>query len=178
MKLANRLLSVLLALALLILAVLVLIEIGWAFGFGGGTEVLLPYPAAADYLAQQTWDNRAVRTICVLLVLVGAALVVLELRRRRPGLLALASSGGPVTTGVDRRSVQKAAAAAATEVEGISTARARISRRRISIAADSGVRDQTGLQEALDAHLSAWVADLALADAPAVSVTVRPGRSQ
>lgn len=178
MKLANRLLSVLLALALLVLGVLVLVEIVWTIGFGGGREVLLPYPAAADYLAQQSWDSRPVRAICVALVLVGLALVLLELRRRRPGLLALASSGGPITSGADRRSVEKAAAAAATDVEGIRSARASISRRRIRIAADAGVHDDRGLAESLTAHLTSWIDGLGLAEAPELSVTVSPRGSR
>lgn len=177
MKLANRLLSVIVALALLVLGVLVVIEVIWAFGLGGSGEVLLPYPAARDYLAQQTWDSRPVRAASIALVLLGLVLVVLEIRRRRPGLLAMASSGGPVRCGADRRSVEKAAAAAATDVEGIRSARARISRRRISIAADAGVRDDRGLQEALTERMVTWVDGLGLADAPVVSVTVSSGRS-
>jgi len=177
MKLANRLLSVIVALALLVLGVLVVIEVVWAFGLGGSGEVLLPYPAAADYLAQQTWGSRPVRAVSVALVLLGLLLVVLEIRRRRPGLLALASSGGPVRCGADRGSVEKAAAAAATDVEGIRSAQARISRRRISIAANAGVRDDRGLQEALTERMVTWVDGLGLADAPVVRVTVSPGRS-
>lgn len=178
MKLLNRLVSVIVALALLIFSVLVLVEIVWAYGFGGSTEVLLPYPAAADYLAEQTWGSRPVRAILIAVVLLGVLLFVLEVRRSRPGLLVLASSGEPVTTGADRRSVEKAAATAATQVDGISTARARISRRRITVAAKAGVRDVTGLHEGLTARMTSWIDGLNLADPPALSVTVHQGRSQ
>lgn len=177
MKIANRLLSVIVALALLVFAVLVVIEVVWAFGFGGNSEVLLPYPAVTDYLSQQPWESRPVRTACAALLLVGLALTLLELRRRGPGLLALASNGAAVTSGVDRRSVEKAAAVAAMEVEGIRSATANISRRRISIAAEAGIRDDGGLRSAVTDHMTNWIEGLSLADAPGLAVTVGPRRA-
>lgn len=177
MKIANRLLSVIVALALLVFSVLVVIELVWKFGFGGRSEVLLPYPAATDYLSQQTWDARPVRTACVALLLAGLALVVLELRRRAPGLLTLASSGSAVTSGVDRRSVEKAAATAASDVEGIRSARATIGRRRIKLTADAGIRDDEGLRAAVTERMTTWLDDLTLAEAPPVTVTVRPRKA-
>lgn len=177
-KLANRLLAVLLALALLVLGVLVLVEIVWVYAFGGSREVLLPYAAAADYFEGLAWTSRPTRVILIVLVVVGLLLLVAELRRSKPGLLSLASSTGPVTTGADRRALEKAAAAVATDVEGVSAARAKVSRRRISVAAESGLRDGSGLRERLDARMASWVDGLSLADPPALAVRVSQRRSR
>jgi hypothetical protein len=176
MKLTNRVLSVLVALALLVLGVLVVVEIVWVLGLGGTREVLLPYPATTDYLAGLTWGSRTARAILAGLVVVGALLLVYELRRRKPGLLRMASTEGSVTTGVDRRALEKAAAAAATDVDGIGKATARVSARRVSVSATSGLRDAAGLQGQVTAALQSWMDGLDLAKPPALSVRV-VGRS-
>lgn len=178
MRLTNRFLAVLVALALLVFGVLVVAEIVWVLALGGSQELLLPYPALAEYLAELRWDSGAARAILIGLVLVGLLLIVAELRRSKPGLLTLASSGGPVTAGVDRRTLQKAAAAAATDVDGISSARARVSRRRISVSAVSGLRDGSGLPDQVTEGMQSWVDGLNLASPPAVSVRVDEARSR
>ncbi len=167
----------LVALALLVLGVLVLVEVVWALAFGGTTPVLLPFPAAADYFAGLTWDSRAVRVILIGLVIVGLLLLVAELRRSKPGLLTLASSNGPVTAGVDRRTLQRAAATAATDVDGIGSATARVSRRRVAVSGVSGLRDPSGLQDQLTGRMQSWVDGLNLANPPALTVTVDQRRS-
>ncbi len=176
-KLTNRFLAVLVALALLVLGALVLVEIVSTFAFGGTQEVVLPYPAVTDYLAGLTWTSVSARSILIGLVIVGLLLIAAELRRRKPALLALSSSGGPVTTGVDRRTLQKAAAAAVTDVDGISSARARVSRRKVSVSAVSGLRDGTDLQEQVSTHMRSWIEGLNLASPPALSVRVEQRRS-
>jgi len=177
MKLTNRFLAVLVALALLILSVLVVVEIVWVLALGGSQQVLLPYPAVADYLAGLTWNSRPARIILIVLVIVGALLLLAELRRSKPGLLTLASSEEPVTVGVERRTLQKAAASAATEVDGINSAKARVARRRVSVSAVSGVRDTSGLQEALTHRMQSWLDELSLARPPRLSVRVEKGGS-
>lgn len=177
MKLANRLLSVLVALALLILGLLVLLEIVWTWGFGGSQEVLLPYPAVAGYLADQTWAGRPTRSILFALVLVGALLLAVQLRRRQPALVLLGGAEPSVTRGADRRSLERAAARAAGDVEGIRSARARVSRRRITVAAVAGVRDTAGLQDRVEERMASWLDGLNLDDPPTVSVDVNAGRS-
>lgn len=171
-KVTNRLLAVLVALALLVLAVLVVVEIAWVLLFGGSTEVLLPYPGISDTLAGLAWDSRPARAILIGLVILGGLILLTELRRSRPGLLTLASSGGSVTAGADRRSVERAAAAAATDVDGISAAVARVSSRRVSVSAVAGPRDATGLHERLTSEMQSWLEGLNLDSPPALSVRV------
>jgi len=178
MKVVNRVVAVLVALSLLVLSLLVLVEIVWVFGLGGSTELLLPYPAAVEYLGGLTWDSRSTRAILIGLSLVGVLLLVAELRRRKPGLLMLADTRESVTAGVDRRSLQRAAAAAVTSVDGIDKGRVQVSRRRVSVAAESGLRDGGGLQAQAAARMSSWLDELNLADPPALSVRVEQRRSR
>ncbi len=178
MKVANRLLAVLVALAVLVLAVLVVVEIAWVLLFGGSAEVLLPYPGITDKLADMTWDSRPARAILIGLVVLGGLLLLTELRRSRPGLLTLASSGGSVTAGADRRSVERAAALAATDVDGISAAVARLSSRKVSVSAVAGPRDATGLREQLTSQMQSWLEGLNLASPPALSVRVEQRKSR
>lgn len=178
MKLINRLLAVLLALALLTLGVLVIVEIAWVLLFGGTQQVLLPYPAVTDYLAGLTWDSRPARAILIGAVILGGLLLLFELRRRKPGLVTLASSGGSVTSGADRRSLERAVAAAATDLDGIRTAVARVTSRRATVSAVAGPRDSTGLGERLTAHLQSWLDGAQLASPPALSVKVQQRRTE
>ncbi len=177
-KLTNRLLAVLVALALLVLGVLVVVEIAWVLLLGGSTEVLLPYTGITDYLAGLAWDSRPARAILIGMVIIGGLLLLTELRRSRPGLLTLASSGGSVTVGADRRSVEKAVAASATDVEGVSAAVARVSSRKISVSAVAGPRDASGLREALTSRMQSWLEGLNLANPPALSVRVDERKSR
>jgi len=177
-KLTNRVLAVMVALALLVLSVLVLVEIVWILALGGTQPVVLPYPPVTDYLAELTWNSAPARAILIGLVIVGLLLIAAEFRRSKPGLLTLASSSAPVTAGVERRTLQKAAAAAATDVDGISTARARVSRRQVNVSAVSGLRDGGGLQDQVAARMQSWIDELNLASPPALSVKVDQGRSR
>ncbi len=176
-KLTNRVLAVMVALALLVLSVLVLVEIVWILALGGTQPVVLPYPPVTDYLAELTWNSAPARAILIGLVIVGLLLITAAFRRSKPGLLTLASSNGPVTAGVDRRTLQRAAATAATDVDGISSATARVSRRRVAVSGVSRLRDPSGLQDQLTGRMQSWVDGLNLATPPALTVTVDQGRS-
>lgn len=176
MKLANRLLAVVFALALLVVGLLVAAEVLWTIVLGIDGELLLPYPAVADYLAGITWAQRPARLILIGLVLVGLLLLWLEVRRRQPGLLLLASSTDSVEAGVERRTLRRAATHAATEVDGIAAADVGVTARRLKVTATAGIRDTTGLQDRLGAHLQGWVDQLGLTRPPTTAVTVREGR--
>lgn len=178
MKTLLRLLAVLLALILLVGGLLVLAEVAWTLGLGADGELLLPYPAAADYLAGITWSDRPARAILLGVFALGLLLLWLGLRRRPPGLVLLASSTEDVPAGVERRTLHRATANAAVEVDGIAEARAAVSRRRLRVTATSGLRDSTGLRERLEAHVREWTDQLGLAQPPAPTVELREGRSR
>ncbi len=105
MRLANRLLAVLVALALIALAVLVPVEVVWA-AFGKPHWVL-PWETWTRTLATNTWQPSWARAVRIGVAVVGLLLLLAELKSRRPGLLPLARLTDDVQAGTTRRSLQQ-----------------------------------------------------------------------
>jgi len=174
MKVFDRVLAVVLAVALFAAGVVSALEIGWTAGLGKSGHLLVPYESAREFLRTHTWDAAAVRGICLAAAAVGLLLLAAQLKPRRPGLLAVHAGDDPaVTVGVARRSLSRGLAAAATDVDGISGASAKIGGRRAKVTATSELRDVDGLQPRLQTHLEEWIAGLRLIRPPRLSVHVK-----
>lgn len=157
----NRLLAPLLASALLILGVLVPIEVVRARA-GGQGHLLLPFEAVARQLRQWTWNDAAVLAISALVLALGLALLLGQLRPRRGGLVLLRTDVDGVDAGLRSGSLAAAAADAATEVDGVSAATARLRRSRLTVRPVSHLHDVEGLEAAVQDHLRTWVDELDL----------------
>lgn len=157
----NRLLAPLLAAALLILGVLVPIEVVRARA-GGDGHLLLPFESVARQLRQWTWDDAVVLAISAVVLAVGLALLVGQLRPRRGGLVLLRTEVDGVEAGLRSGSLTSAAADAATEVDGVSGATARLRGALLTVRPVSHLHDVEGLEAAVQAHLRTWVDELDL----------------
>jgi hypothetical protein len=170
MAVFDRLAAVLLGLALLVVGVLVPVEIVHAAVLSRTGELLLPWHALTRFFTGHDWSTSPVLAISILTAAVGLLLLLAELKRRRPGLLTLTTDDERLTVGTTRRSVQRALAARAEEVDGISAAAAKVSRGRASVAATTGQRDPGDLQARLTGQLTGWLDDLGLVKAPRLRV--------
>jgi uncharacterized protein DUF6286 len=172
MRTLNRALSVLLALALLTLGVVVVAEI-IAAGLERRGHLLLPFESLARFGRDHTWSSGQVITISAAVALLGLLLLLGQLVPRRPGLLTVATEDPAVEAGVERRTLAKAMAAAATEVDGVSEAVARVRRGRATVIATSRLRDTSGLPERVQDHLQTWVDGLGLVAPPTLRLKLR-----
>jgi hypothetical protein len=120
MRTANRVLAALVALALLAFALVVAVEIPLAAARGRAT--ILPWDDWYVNARSNAWNSRSVRTLLVVVGLVGLALLLLQLARRRPATLALQGPRPGVDVVVERTSLEKALRRAATGVDGVATA--------------------------------------------------------
>ena len=170
MAVFDRLAAVLLGLFLVILGVLVPAEIIHSAVLTRPGQLLLPWPALTRFFTGHDWSTSPVLAISIIAALVGLVLVGLELKRRRPGLLTLTTDDDNLTAGTTRRSVQRALAARAQDVDGVSAATASVRRGRASVSATTGQRDPGDLQDRLTEQLTGWLDGLGLVHAPRLRV--------
>lgn len=173
MAIFDRLAAVLLGLALLILGVLVPAEIVHTAVLGKPGQLILPWQTVTRFLTGHDWSTSPILTICGALAAVGLVLLLAELKRRRPGLLTLTTEDENLTAGTTRRSVQRALAAQAEDVDGISAASAKVRRGRATVAATTGLRDPGDLEQRLAEQLSGWLDGLGLVKTPRLRVTLK-----
>lgn len=174
MRVANRILCAVLALALLAGGLVVAVEIVLA-GLGR-RPWLVPHDGWRNWATVTTWSARSARVLFAALVVVGLALLALELWRRRPPALPLASATGDVAAELDRRSMERWLADRVERVEGVSGAQAEAGAKVVHVRADSvggdaGVVEQR-VRDAVGRHLE----ELALARPLRVKVDVRSRR--
>lgn len=174
MVLFDRLVSVVLASLLLAFGVLVVVEVvHTAFGMGG--HLLLPWESLTRYGRTHRWGDNQVRAICAAVGALGALLLALELRPRRPSALRLVTGEDTVTAGMTRRSLRQALRTRAYDVDGVVSARVRLRRHRARVHATTVLSDPDEVRDRLAAHLHGWLDQLGLERPPTLSVRVRRG---
>ncbi len=154
MRVFDRVVAVILGVVVLGLGALVTAEVIWSKGFDRSGHLVLPYESSSRYLHQHVWSSTPIRAISAAVAAVGLIVLLLELKRRRPGLLTMAGSTAGVVTGISRRSLRRALTRVATSMPGISEAKTRVSRRRASVRARSPLRDPGDHQQQLYRKLS------------------------
>lgn len=172
MRTLNRALAVLFALALATLGVLVVAEIINAALDGRG-HLLLPHERLARFGRDHTWEDGQVLTISAVVAALGLLLLLAQLLPRRPGLLTVATDDPTVQAGVERRTLGRAMAAAAGDVDGVSRATARVRGRRAKVVATTHLRDASGLPERVRDHVQTWTNDLGLVAPPRLRLRLR-----
>lgn len=149
----DRVVAVILGLVLLGLGALVTAEVIWSEGLGRSSRLVLPYESSSRYLHRHLWSSTPIRAISAAVAAVGLIVLLLELKRRRPGLLTMERSTAGVVTGISRRSLGRALTRVATSVPGIGEAKTRVRRRRATVRARSPLRDPGDLQQQLGREL-------------------------
>jgi len=171
-RVLNRIVAAVLALALLVGGLLVAVEIVVA-GFDHRPWVL-PHDKWYRSARTRSWDSAPTRWLLIGLVAAGLLLLLLQLAKRRPTTLPLVPAAVPADLG--RRSLERALVRAASRVDGVSSAKARVDGDRAEVVASTNRRQTAELHPRLCAALDRRVASLSLARPPAVRVKVH-GRS-
>lgn len=162
MTLFDRIVATTLALALLAFGLVVAAEVvHTALGFGG--HLVFPWQQLARFGRRHSWDSARIRGISGVVAGVGFLLLVAELRRRRPGLLALSAEEDRTSAVTGRRDLRRALTAQALATDGVSSAHTRLRRRRARVSATTHWRDPGDLRDRLTGRLSDWLDEVDLA---------------
>ena len=169
MKIVNRSLALLLALAVIAAAVILIIEV-IAYRAGAHTAVV-DWHRIYDWAARTSWGAWPIRTAGPVLAVIGLALLIAQIRRRRPERLAVASDSDATDAAITRRGVANSVRHAIDDLDGVSGARVEV-RRRITVNARTRA-DQPMGEPDLVAHTARSAVDaLQLRRPPTVSVHV------
>jgi hypothetical protein len=178
MRLANRVLAALLSLALIVAGVLLVIEV-IADRVNHRTAVVNWRPAY-DWAKHTTWNAGSVRVTCAVLILLGLALLIAELKPARVSRVAAdpAQAGAAgIDTAYTRRGLAAAVRSAVTGVDGVRGASVKVKRRKVTIvatAAAHGTAPARSLSDPISEAARQRLSALKLRRAPSVSVRVTP----
>ena len=173
MTVVNRVLATLLALALLLGGLLAVVEI--VLAALGRQPWLVPHPDWTTWLSDQTLASGVVRAVLIGAVVLGLVLLVLALRRGRPGALPLPSRVESVRTTASRRGIERTLRAAATRPDGVRDAQVRARRRTVRVRAATALRDPGDLQSRVTEAVSQRLEELGLSGTLRPRVTVSKG---
>lgn len=157
----NRIVSALLAVALLVGGLLVAVEVVLA-----GLDKdhwILPHEGWARSARDTSYTDRSARILFLVLAVIGLALLLLELIRRRPPALPMTGHDRGVDADLDRRGIERWLATRMADVEGATGAKAKINRRAVEITAQTPQRDVADVQRRLERAAQDNVDELDLA---------------
>lgn len=176
MHVLNRVLATLLALALLLGGLLAVVEI--VLAQLGRPSWLVPHEQWSSWLAGQTFPDGVVRAVLIGLAVLGLVLLVLALRRGKPGSVQLPSRTDGVRVSASRRGIERSLATAARRADGVRSARARAGRRAMRVKAVTALRAAGDLQQPVTAAVAARLEQLGLGGVlrPRVTVTKESSR--
>lgn len=163
--------------ALVLLAAAVLVAVS-------GVQVLLgrppvvPFDDLAALGAQVTLADPAVVAAAAGTALVGLLLLALALRPGSPTVLPLSDGGSGIDTGITRRSLDRALADAAGQVDGVRSATVRSRRTRVRADVRPAFGDPAQLRSRVREQLAERLAGIGPASTPRITVrVVRPRRT-
>jgi uncharacterized protein DUF6286 len=174
MRVANRPLAFILAAALAVAAVLVIIEVIGVAAHPGG-PLVVPWTTWYRWANRTRWDQLVIQIWCGILIAIGAAVLVLELKRPRVTRLPLRSRHDATDAAVTRRGLAKALRAAATGIDGISAAAVTVGRRRARVTATAAARGRTAaeaLRQPVTQTLQERLDEMGLRHPPSLTVHV------
>jgi len=173
MRVLNRPLAFILAAALVVASIIVIIEV---VAFHVNASPLVLHWTTWDRWAQKThWDAPVVQVWSAVLIVVGALILALELKPRRVTRLQLRSAHDATDAAVTRSGLAGTLRAAATEVDGISSAAVIVRRRRARVTATAAARGRPAadaLRQPVTQALSGRLDHLDLRHRPRLKVRV------
>lgn len=176
MRVLNRLLAGVVALGLVAVGLLTAVEV--VAGGLRGRHLVVPWDDWYDDVGRHAWSSREARTVLLALLVLGLALLVLQLLRRGPQSVPRSATGRAPTTTVEvnTRSLERALARRVTGVDGVERAAVSVSRSRASVAVRTSRRDLGGLEASVRQVVQERLGSLGLEWPSEVAVRVRRTR--
>ncbi|ETK35496.1 DUF6286 domain-containing protein [Microbispora sp. ATCC PTA-5024] len=136
----------------------------------GNPVRIVPYDQVARWLRTTTWDGDRALAVASALALLGLLLLLIALVPGRGRMVTLATGDPDLAVGVPRRTLSAVLTAAASHVDGVRHARARVHGWRADVRADTDLRDTAGVGERVRAAVERELDRLAPAHAMSVRV--------
>lgn len=177
MRVLNRPLGFLLAAFLLVASVILIVEV--VADAIKAQPVLVHWHTWYHWARRTRWKEGVVRFWAIVLLVAGAALLVLQLKPRRAPRLRVTSSDEATDAAITRRGLAGAARNAATGIDGITSAAVTVTRRKVAVRAGALAYGRDGaraLSGPVTDAVTASVHGLQLRHEPRVSVRVTPRR--
>lgn len=172
MRAISRIVAGLLALAAVVGGVLLVVEV--ALAALERSPWLVPWDRWWRSTREQAWSSGDTRTVAVVLVAVGLALLVVALSRWRPARLPLRDEPGVVGGDVKRTSLEAAIRRTAEDLDGVEKAAVRVAGSRARVRVDSSRREPGDLGTQVEHRVAERLDALQLGAPPRVAVHVRP----
>ncbi len=138
MRVLTRVVALALALALAVAGVLVAIEI--VLAEVGKEPWVVPHDRWYQDARENAWSSPSVRVLFLVMALAGLVLLLLQVKKRRPLSLPMERRQGGHPVAVGRRSAERCLERSVTRVDGVATAKARLSESRARVTASSNRR--------------------------------------
>ncbi len=138
MRIANRLLALVVSVALIAVGIILVVEVIAARSHAD--PLIVHWTAIRRWGERNTWQATSVEVASVCTLVGGLILLVPQLVRRRATRFAL-DTDGPVTATLTRRSLAVAVRSAVNTVEGVTAAQVKVRRRAIRVTAESASLD-------------------------------------
>lgn len=175
MRLLNRPLAFLLAAALGFAAAMVVIEV---IALAIGAEpVLFTWTTWSENGHTTLWNSDLVLTVAIVAIVIGALLLLLELKPARSKRVRLDSGNNATDAAMTRKGLAGAARGAAENIDGISKASAASSGRTVTVTARAAASDKSAagaLQQPVTDAVTRKLESLGLSRTPRVRVKVNP----
>jgi len=167
-RILSRLIALALALGLVVGAVLVAVEI--VVAELGREPWVIPYDRWYQSARTNDWSSPSTRRLALVLVVAGLILLLLQLARRRPTALSMETAASTHSADLNRRGIERSLVRAVSRVDGVASAKAKISRSRTRVTASSNRRLPGDLEARVTQAAEKRLAALQLASPPALSV--------
>ncbi len=175
MRVINRPLAFVLAAALAVASLILIIEVIASAVHAG--PVLVHWATWDSWAKETRWDALVIKVWSIILIIVGVLLLAFELKPRRSTRLSLRSDEKATDAAMTRKGLAGALRAAATEIDGISSAAVTVRRRRARVAAKSTARGAAAagaLKEPVIQAVGRRLDDLQMRHPPRLTVRVTP----
>ena len=175
MHVVNRVLATLLALALFLGGLLAIVEI--VLAALDRPSWLVPHEQWAESLTGESFAGGIVRAVLIGLVVIGLLLLLVGLRRGKPGSIPLPARTDGVHVTASRRGLERSLATSARRTDGVRSARAKVGRRAVKVKATTAVRSGD-LQQPVTAAITERLEELGLTGVLRPRVTVSQEKSR
>ena len=171
MRLVSRLVAVAVALFLAAAGVLVAVEI--VVAELGNDPWLIPYDRWYEDGRTHDWSSAPSRQLFAALAALGLLLLVLQLARRRPTVLAMEKGRSQHDAALNRRGVERSLVRAVSRVDGVASSKVSIKRGTARVRATSNRRQPGDLESRIGEAARQRLSSLGLAQPPSVAVRLQ-----
>jgi hypothetical protein len=170
-RVLSRLIALAVALALVVGGVVVAVEI--AIADFRSEPWLIPYDEWYQSARVNAWSSPTTRRLALALTAAGLLLLLLHLVRRRPMVLPMEAGGSLHHADLNRRGVERSLVRAVSRVDGVASAKARISSNRTRVTASTNRRLPGDLEARVKRAAEQRLTSLRLASPPPLSVRLQ-----